>query len=75
VPAPNGTCGLGAGFDEGDGVGQDAGVGVLAVAVLLAQCGIGGDAVAQEVTGLGDDGVDGAGHAGILSRRNLAQPA
>ena len=34
----------------------------------LAQGGVGGDAVAQEVAGGGDHGVDGAGHCGVLVR-------
>ena len=57
VPAPQGTtgtpcgvaqrqqaCGFLRGFDEGDRVGQHRRLGVLAVRVVLAQAGVGGDA-------------------------------
>ena len=51
-----------AGLDEGDGVGLHAGVAVLAMGVLVAEGGVGRDPVAEELAGLADDGVDGAGH-------------
>jgi hypothetical protein len=41
-------------------------MGVLAVRVVFSECGVGGDAVAEEVSGGGDHGVDGAGHRGVL---------
>ena len=41
-----------AGLDEGHGVGHGGRLGVLTMAVLLAQGGIGGDALAQELAGL-----------------------
>ena len=75
VPAPNGDHRhavlvaereqprrLVAALDEGDGVGHGVRLVVLAVAVLLAERGVDGDALAEEVAGLGDDGVDGSGH-------------
>ncbi len=46
------------GFDERDRVGQDRRLGVLAVRVVVPQRRVGGDAVAQEVAGGGDDGLD-----------------
>jgi len=49
-------------LDERHGVRQHAGLGVLPVRVLLAQGGVGGDAVAEDAAGLGDDGVNGACH-------------
>ena len=76
VPAPQGTTGtrlvlhsasrrrgLLGGFDEGDGVGQHRRLGVLAVRVVFAQRGVGGDALAQEVAGGGDHGVGGLASA------------
>ena len=56
------------GLDERDGVGQHRRLGVLAVRVVLAQRGVGGDALAQEVAGGGDHGVDGFGHRANLRR-------
>ena len=56
--------GLVRGLDEGDRVGQHRRLGVLAVRVVLAQRGVGGDALAQEVAGGGDHGIDGFGHRG-----------
>ena len=58
--------GLLAALDERDGVGQDGGLHVLAVAVLLAQRVVGGNPLAEEVAGLGDDGVDLSGHRRVL---------
>ena len=54
------------GLDEGDGVGQHRRLGVLAVRMVLAQGGVGGDAVAQEVAGGGDHGIGGLGHRWTL---------
>ena len=58
--------GLVGGLDERDRVGQHRRLGVLAVRVVLAQGGVGGDAVAQEVAGGGDHGIDGFGHRWTL---------
>jgi hypothetical protein len=51
-------CGFFRGFDEGDGIRHDRGLGVLAVAVLLSQRGIGRDAFAKKRAGSGNDGID-----------------
>ena len=79
VPAPQATTGTRVGvaerqeaggfvggLDERDGVGQDGRLGVLAVRMVLAQGGVGGDAVAQEVAGGGDHGIGGLGHRWTL---------
>ena len=59
-------CRLVRGLDERHGVGQHGGLGVLAVRVVLAQGGVGGDAFAQEVAGGGGHGLDWAGHCSGL---------
>ena len=64
------AAGLVGGFDERDGVGQDRRLGVLAVRVVVAQRGVGGDAVAEEITGGGDNGFDGHGRSPVA---DLAQ--
>ena len=64
--------GLLGGLDEGDGVGQHRRLGVLAVAVVLAQGGIGGQALAQEGAGGGDHGFGGCVH-GVSFRRAAAR--
>jgi hypothetical protein len=46
------------GFDERDGIRQDRWLAVLAVRVVIAQAGVGGDAVAEKVSCGGDDGFD-----------------
>ena len=82
VPAPKGTTGTPCWWqrarrraassprlDERDGVRQDVRLRVLAVAVLLAERVVGGDPLAEEVAGVGDDGVDGSGHGGVLKAR------
>ena len=53
-------------FDERDRIRHDRRLGVLAVRVVLAQRGIGGDAIAEEVPGGGDDGCD--RHGSSLTR-------
>ena len=60
------------GLDERHRVRHHRRLGVLAVRVVLAQAGVGGDALAQEVAGGGDHGIDGFGHRGILGRCVLA---
>ena len=55
---------LGGRFDERDRVGQVRRLGVLAVRVVLAQGGVGGQALAQQVAGGGDDGFERGSHGG-----------
>ena len=52
-------------LDECHGVRQHRRLGILAVRVMLAQRGVGGDALAQEVTGGGDHGIGGFRHGGV----------
>ena len=54
--------GLVRGLDECDRVGQHRRLGVLAVRVVLAQRGVGGDALAQKLAGGGDHRIDGFRH-------------
>ena len=51
------------GFDEGHGVRQVWRLGVLAVRVVVAQGGVGGDAIAEEGLRLFDDGLGSLRHA------------
>ena len=76
---PRGLVGC---LDERDRVGQDRRLGVLTMRVVLAQRGVGGDAVAQEVAGGRDHGVDWSWHrwssgvllAGLRQRGHAGKP-
>ena len=69
-------------LDECHGIGQHRRLGVLAMRVVLAQRGVGGDAVAQEFAGGCDHGVDGFWHrwssgvllAGLRQRGHAGKP-
>ncbi len=64
--------GLLRGLDEGDGVGQDRRLGVLAVRVVFAQRGVGGDPLAQEIPGGVDDRIGFVCHSSSPDGRGLS---